>query len=43
MKTASLMIGILLMILAVAGCIVCLLLPSLTNNRVSFDEAMLGA
>lgn len=42
MKIASLVIGILLMILAGVGAIVCLLLPSLTNNRVSFDEAMLG-
>jgi hypothetical protein len=24
------------------GAIVCLLLPSMTNNRVSFDEALLG-
>ena len=30
------------MVLAVIGCFVCLMLPSLTNNRVSFDEAMLG-
>lgn len=42
MKIASLVIGILLMVLAGIGCIVCLMLPSLTNNRVSFDEAMLG-
>lgn len=42
MKLAGLIIGILLIVLAGIGCIVCLLLPSLTNNRVSFDEAALG-
>lgn len=42
MKIAFLIIGILLMVLAGIGCIVCLLLPSMTNNRVSFDEAILG-
>ena len=42
MKKAILIIGILLMILAGIGGIVSLLLPSLTNNRVSFDEAILG-
>ena len=42
MKIAGLIIGILLMVLAGIGGIVCLLLPSMTNNRVSFDEAMLG-
>lgn len=42
MKIAGLVIGILLMLLAGIGGIVCLLLPSMTNNRVSFDEALLG-
>ncbi len=42
MKTASLIIGILLMILAGIAFIVCLLLPSMTNNRVNFEEALLG-
>ncbi len=42
MKIASLIVGILLMVLAGIGGIVCLLLPSMTNNRVSFDEALLG-
>ena len=42
MRTASLIIGILLMVLAGIGGIVCLLLPSMTNNRVKFDEALLG-
>lgn len=42
MKIAGLIIGILLILLAAIGGIVCLLLPSMTNNRVSFDEALLG-
>jgi hypothetical protein len=42
MKIASLIVGILLMVLAGIGFIVCLLLPSMTNNRVNFQEAMLG-
>lgn len=42
MRIASLVVGILLMILAGIGGIVCLLLPSMTNNRVKFDEALLG-
>ena len=42
MKIAALIIGILLMVLAGIGGIVCLLLPSMTNNRISLDEAALG-
>ena len=42
MKIAGLIIGILLMVLAGIGAIVCLLLPSMTNNRVSFEESLLG-
>jgi len=42
MKMAGLIIGILLIILAGIGAVVCLLLPSMTNNRVNFEEAMLG-
>jgi len=42
MKLAALIIGILGMILSGIGAIVCLILPSMTNNRVSFEEAMLG-
>ncbi len=30
------------MVLAGIGGIICLLLPSMTNNRVGFDEAILG-
>jgi len=42
MKIAGLIIGILLMILTGIAFIVCLLLPSMTNNRVNFEEALLG-
>ncbi len=42
MKIASLIVGILLMILAGIAFVVCLLLPSMTNNRVNFEESLLG-
>lgn len=42
MKTASLIIGILLMILSGIGFIICLILPGITRN-VSVQEAMLVA
>ncbi len=42
MKIAGLIIGILLMVLAGITFIVCLALPSMTNNRVDFGEALLG-
>jgi uncharacterized membrane protein len=42
MKLASLMIGIVLMVLSGIAFVVCLLLPAMTSNRVSFEEAMLG-
>ena len=42
MKMAGLIIGILLIILAGIGAVVCLLLPSMTNNRVNFEEALFG-
>lgn len=42
MKTASLIIGILGMVLAGVAFVICLLLPAMTNNRVNFQEAMLG-
>jgi len=42
MKMATLIIGILLMVLAGIGAIVCLALPSMTNNRVNFEESLLG-
>lgn len=40
MKIASLIIGILVMVLSDIGIIICLILPALTNNRVSFQESM---
>lgn len=42
MKIASLIIGIALMVLSGIAFVVCLLLPAMTNNRVNFQEAMLG-
>ncbi|MBS1797237.1 MAG: hypothetical protein JSS81_25650 [Acidobacteria bacterium] len=42
MKIAALVIGILLMIVSFIVAVVCLLLPSMTNNRVNFGEAMIG-
>jgi len=42
MKIAGIVIGVLLMILGVIVAIVCMLLPSMTSNKVSMDEAALG-
>ena len=42
MKIAGLVVGILLLILSGIGFIVCLVLPSMTSGRVSFEESMLG-
>ena len=42
MKKAGLIFGILLMILSGVVFLVCLALPSATNNRVNFEEALLG-
>ncbi len=42
MKIAGLVIGILGMLLALIVLVVCLLLPSMTNNRVNFEEALFG-
>lgn len=42
MRLASLIFGILLMVLAGIAFVVFLLLPSMTDGRVSFDESMLG-
>jgi hypothetical protein len=41
-KLASLIVGIVLMIISGIAFVVCLLLPAMTSNRVSFEEAMLG-
>ena len=42
MKLASLIVGIVLMVISGIAFVVCLLLPAMTSNRVSFEEAMLG-
>ena len=42
MKIAGLIIGALLLIVSGIGFIVCLALPAMTSNRVSFEESMLG-
>jgi uncharacterized membrane protein YphA (DoxX/SURF4 family) len=42
MKKVGLVLGVLLMMLSGIAFIVCLALPSLTNNRVNFEEALLG-
>ena len=43
MKIAGLIIGIILMILSGIGIVVCLVLVSTTNGRVSFEEAIMVA
>lgn len=42
MKIAGLVIGILLMLLSFVVFVICLMLPSLTNNRINFKESMVG-
>jgi hypothetical protein len=42
MRRTGLRVGILLLILGIIGGGICLWLPSLTNDRVSFSEAALG-
>jgi uncharacterized membrane protein len=42
MKTAGLIIGVLLMVLSGIAFVVCLALPAMTDNRINFQEAMLG-
>lgn len=42
MKVAGLVIGILGMLLAFIVLIICLMLPSMTNNRVNFEESLVG-
>lgn len=42
MKVTSLIVGILLMIVSAIVGVVCLLLPSMTHNRVNFGESMVG-
>lgn len=42
MKIAGLIIGIGLMILSGIVFVICLLLPSMTHNRVNFKESLVG-
>ena len=42
MKIEGLIIGILLMVLSGVVFVICLLLPSMTNNRVNFKESLVG-
>ncbi|CAN5609374.1 hypothetical protein BH10ACI3_BH10ACI3_24430 [soil metagenome] len=42
MKIAGLVIGILLTVFSGITAIVCLMLPSMTNNRVNFKESLVG-
>lgn len=42
MKIAGLIIGILLMLLSFAVFVICLMLPSMTNNRVNREESLVG-
>lgn len=42
MTITGLIVGVLLLLLSLAGMVVCLTLPSLTNNRINFEEAALG-
>ena len=42
MKVAGLVIGILLTVVSGIAAIVCLMLPSMTNNRVNFKESLVG-
>jgi hypothetical protein len=42
MKIAGLITGIVLTIMASLSAVVFLMLPSLTNNRVNFEESMFG-
>jgi len=43
MKTAGLIIGIILSVLSAIGIVICLVLVSTTNGRVSLEESMLVA
>lgn len=42
MKIAGLVIGILLMILSFIVFAICLMLPSMTHNRVNREESLIG-
>ena len=40
MKTAGLIIGMILMALSGSAFVICLALPAMTNNRVNFGEKL---
>lgn len=42
MKIAGLVTGILLMILSFIVFVICLMLPSMTHNRINFKESLVG-
>ena len=42
MKMTGLIFGVLLLFLSLVGMVVCFMLPTLTDNRINFDEAALG-
>ena len=42
MKIAGLVIGILGLILAVIGLIISFMLPSITSNKINFEESLIG-
>jgi hypothetical protein len=42
MKIAGLVIGILLMGLCFIVFVICLMLPSMTHNRINFQESLVG-
>lgn len=42
MKIAALIVGILLMVVSGIAFVVCLALPSITNNKVNFEESLIG-
>ena len=43
MKIAGLVIGIILSVLSAIGIVICLVLVTTTNGRVSFEEALMLA
>lgn len=42
MKLTGLIVGLVLMLLSFIVLVVCLMLPSMTHNRVNFGEALVG-
>jgi len=42
MKIVGLIVGILLMLLSFVVFVICLMLPSMTHNRINFKESLVG-